>query len=144
MGIDYGYTSHKLVFSGETATGDSHAIATINNLSYMFSGTFSLIALQRFYSYKYYSLYSQSFNAGGSIQDESGLYLGINWHPLNFLNIMAYTDYAYYAWPKYQASEASHCWDNMLTAIFQLNKYWNIDSRYHIKIEQKDNIEEIS
>ena len=141
MGIDYGYTSHKLVFSGETATGDSHAIATINNLSYMFSGTFSLIALQRFYSYKYYSLYSQSFNAGGSIQDESGLYLGINWHPLNFLNIMAYTDYAYYAWPKYQTSEASHCWDNMLTAIFQLNKYWNINTRYHIKIEQKDNID---
>lgn len=141
IGAEYGYTSHKLVLSGETATGNSHAIATINSLSYTFNSSLSLIALQRFYSYKYYSLYAQSFSTGNRVQDESGLYLGINCHPLNFMTLMAYLDYAYYAWPKYQISKASRSWDEMIAAIFHLNKNFNIITRYRIRTGERNNNE---
>ena len=76
VSADYGYASHRLSFSGETATGDCKALATINTLSYLLTEELSLVALQRFFSYKYYSLFSNTFSEGSDAQDESGIYLG--------------------------------------------------------------------
>lgn len=135
--VDYGYICHRFTFNGETATGDSHAFATINSLSFNASRTLSLMALQRFYSYKYYSLFSSSFSDGGKVQNESGIYVGANWQPGNHLTVMAYTDYAYFAAPKYQVSASSHSWDNMISAVYD-NDRLAIAARYRIRTRQKD------
>lgn len=136
--VDYGYINHRLSFNGETATGNSHGIATINSLSYMVSNALSLIALQRYYSKKYSSLFSSSFSDGGHIQNESGIYVGANWQALRYLNVMFYTDYAYFSEPRYQACRSSHSWDNTLTLTWA-RKNWTILGRYLLKIRQKDN-----
>ena len=74
--IDYGYVSGRLNLSGETATGNCQQVATINTVSYQLTSTLTLVALQRYYPYQYYSLFSRSFAEGGAVQDESGVYLG--------------------------------------------------------------------
>jgi hypothetical protein len=96
------------------------------------------MALQRFYSYRYYSLYSQSFSEGGSVQNESGIYVGANWHPSRTFSLMAYTDYAYFPWPKYLINDASHAWDNLISMAYQ-KKRVTLLARYRIKLKQKDN-----
>ena len=138
VSTDYGYVSRRLSINGETATGNSHAVATINSLSYQLTGDISLMALQRFYSYKYYSLYSRSFSESGSVQNESGVYIGTSWHPSRAFSLMAYTDYAYFAWPRYQVSESSHVWDNLISMVYQ-KKRITLLARYRIKLKQKDN-----
>ena len=138
VSADYGYVSRRLTVNGETATGDSHALATINSLSYQLTGDLSLMALQRFYSYRYYSLYSQSFSEGGSVQNESGIYVGANWHPSRTFSLMAYTDYAYFPWPKYLINDASHAWDNLISMAYQRKRVTFL-ARYRIKLKQKDN-----
>ncbi len=135
--IDYGYISRRLTFQGETATGNCHAWATLNNSSVMLSSDFSLVALQRFYSYRYYSLYSQSFSEGGSIQNESGIYIGANWSPIRHLSLMAYTDIAYFAWQKYQASAPSHSRDYLLSMSWQ-SPSWTFLIKYRLKRREKD------
>lgn len=140
ISANYGYTGHRLSFNGETATGGCHALATINTLSYSISDNIDVMALQRFYSYKYYSLFSQSFSEGGTIQDESGIYLGMTWRPRPTLKVMAYTDFAYFAWPKYQASNSSHASDNLLQIIYS-HKNILFSARYRLKIREKDNEE---
>ena len=135
--VDYGYINHRLSFNGETATGNRHGIATINSLSYLLSNSLSVIALQRFYSKKYSSLFSSSFSSGGRIQNESGIYLGANWQAFRHLNVLFYTDYAYFAQPRYQVSRASHCWDNVMTMTW-INNRWTILGRYQYKVRQKD------
>ena len=60
--VDYGYVSHRWTIAGETATGNCGAIATLNAASYLLTDHFSLLALQRFYSARYYSLFSNSFS----------------------------------------------------------------------------------
>ena len=92
--MNYGFVSKKLQLSGETATGDCGALATINTLSYRATGDLDLCALQRFYSKKYYSLYSESFSEGGRVQDESGFYVGMNWHPSEKFRLLGYFDFA--------------------------------------------------
>lgn len=140
--VDYGYVNHRISFNGETATGNSYGnsygFATINSLSFAVSNALSLMALQRYYSKKYGSLLSSSFSDGGRVQNENGVYLGANWQAMRELNVMFYTDYAYFPHPRYQAGRSSHSWDNALTLTWTLKK-WTILGRYKLKIRQKDN-----
>ena len=136
--IDYGYLCRYFIFNGEIATGNSGGIATLNNISIHVNKNLDLMTLQRFYSYKYSSLYSNSFSEGGSIQNESGIYVGANWRPAYEWNIMAYTDWFYFAWPRYQISESSHGCDNLISMSYK-SKKWGMEIRYRLKIKQKDN-----
>ena len=138
IGVNYGYTGHRLSISGETATGGCNAIATVNTLSYSLTDNLDIMALQRFYSYRYYSLFAESFNEGGAVQNESGIYLGITWRPLPELAVTGYSDFAYFAWPKYQASGSSRSYDNLLQTTFSSNQ-WIISARYRIKLRERDN-----
>ncbi len=135
--IDYGYVSRKLNVSGETATGDCGAIATINSASYLLTDELSIMALQRFYSYKYYSLFSSSFSEGSGVQDENGCYLGLDWSPLRNLSFKGYTDFAYFIWPKYGTQNTSQSWDNYLSASYHTSRWqFLLSGRY--KFRNKD------
>lgn len=138
VSADYGFNVGNWHFTGETATGDSHALATVNSLVWKPSSSVSLMALQRFYSYKYYALHSEGFSEGGTIQDESGIYMGFNWQPNRQWLIRMYSDFAYFPWPKYQADNASHAWDNFFSTTYsQGASTWS--ARYRWKMREKDN-----
>lgn len=138
--IDYGYVSARLNIAGETATGDCGAVATINTLSYLLTPSLSVMALQRFYPYQYYSLFSQSYADGGTVNDESGLYLGMQWAPSTSACLLGYVDAAYFAWPKYQASTASHSID----ALLQFNgtrQQWSYLLRMRLRRRERNDSE---
>ena len=136
--VDYGYTGASLTVSGETATGNCGALATLNTLSWKPMDEITLMAVQRFYSKRYYSLFSESFSEGGRVQNESGIYLGATWQPMRRLQILAYSDYAYFPWPRYQASEASHAWDHLMQMTWMPGN-WKVGMRYRLKRRETDN-----
>lgn len=140
IGADYGYTGHRLSFSGETATGACHAVATINMLTYGLTEHLDLTALYRYYSYKYYALLGNSFSDNGSVQNESGAYLGVSWRPQPSLNVMAYADYAYFTWPRYQTSQSSASFEGFAQATWSPGE-WMLTARYRLKVRQRDNKE---
>lgn len=131
--ISYGYISHRLTLSGETATGDCGSIATLNAASYLCSDHFTLMALYRFYSARYYSLFSNSFSEGSDVQDENGVYLGFTWIPAHHWSITAYSDFAYFAWPKYQTRESTQSWDNLMNILFQPSRVLTVGGRFRYK-----------
>ncbi len=131
--IDYGYLSHRWNIAGETATGDCGSWATINTISCQVLSNFSLLALQRFFSARYYSLFSNTFSEGSDVQDENGCYLGFTWTPASRWSITAYSDFAYFAWPKYQTKESTQCWDNLVNILWQPSKTWTIGTRLRYK-----------
>lgn len=135
--IDYAYTHPRLSVKGETATGNSHALATINTLSFKACRTLTLTAIQRFYSYKYYSLFSRSFSDGGHVQNESGIYIGATWTPLSRLKIMAYSDYAYHPTAVYRASKASCYMDNLIQTSLSFSPV-DITLRYRLRLKQEN------
>ena len=138
IGVDYGYRHHRFSFNGETATGGCGAIASLNTLSFQLSDEVELLALHRFYSYKYYALHAESFSEGGSVQNENGGYIGITWHPNRHFRLFAYSDYAYFAWPRYQADKASNSWETLIQASYERNN-WSFFGRYRLKIREKNN-----
>lgn len=133
VSVDYGYVSHRWNVAGETATGDCGAIATLNAVSYLFSDCFSLMALQRFYSARYYSLFSNTFSEGSDVQDENGVYLGFTWNPFHRWSITAYSDFAYFAWPKYQTKQSTQSWDNLVSILYQPSRFWTLSARLRYK-----------
>ena len=135
---DYGYVNPRFAFNGETAMNKDGVLATINSLSLQCGGQVSLMTLYRFYSFRYTSLYGNSFSDGGAVQNESGVYLGVNWQPSPRWKVMAYSDYAYFPWAKYQVSQSSHAFDNLLQVSYLRNN-WTLEARYRLKLREKDN-----
>lgn len=131
--IDYGYISHRWNIAGETATGDCGAIATLHSVSYLFSDKFSLLGLHRFYSARYYSLFSNAFAEGSDVQDENGVYLGFNWMPARRWSISAYSDFAHFAWPKYQTKTSTQSWDSQVNILYQPSRYYTLGARLRYK-----------
>ena len=135
---DYSYTHHLLAFSGETATDAHGHLATVNALSLQPASNLSIVALQRFYSYRYTALHAHGFSEGGHVQNESGVYVGAVWQPLRRLHLQAYADYASFPWARYQVSLPSHALDFLVQATCDLSR-WTLTARYRAHLRQKDN-----
>lgn len=137
--VDYGYINHWLNVNGETAVNGDGAVATLNTVSLKTSPSLTLTAIQRYYSYRYNSLFGSSFSDGGKVQNESGVYLGVAWTPLARLSLLAYTDYAYFPWARYGVSSASHSWDNLVQATYNVSSATTLTVRYRLRLKQQDN-----
>lgn len=135
LSLDYGYTSRRLTVGGETATGDCGAVATLNSVAYSPTAELQLTGVQRYYSYRFYSLLGRSFSEGGRVQNESGVLLGLNWRPRREWQVMAYADYAYFAWPRYRADDHSHAWDFLAQGDYEKGNT-RIFARYRLRVRQ--------
>ena len=136
--LDYGYTTHRLSFSGETALSRNGAIATIHSLSYRFSAQWSLMLLHRYYDKRYTAFHAHSFSEGSSVQNEHGVYLGTTWSPRRSLTLQAYLDYIRFPAPRYLASTSSQALDAMLLARTFI-KSATLEARYRFHLRQRDN-----
>lgn len=138
IGINYGYNSGSLNINGETATGGSGGVATINTINFRPSSKLLIKAIQRFYSYKYYSLYSNSLSSGGRIQNESAVLLGATWLPIDGLSVGGYFDYAYHPRARYGSYKESSQTDMLLMASYKTGN-WTLNGKYRMRKQQKDN-----
>lgn len=136
--LDYGYTNSRFTIAGETAVNKDGAIAALHTVGIQLGSTLSLMVLHRYYDKKYTALHARSFSENSSVQNEHGIYAGINWHPTPVWLIQAYADYAHFAWARYQASAASDAFDAMLTTRYS-RKRWTIEGRYRMHLRQRDN-----
>ncbi|MBP3749884.1 MAG: helix-hairpin-helix domain-containing protein [Prevotella sp.] len=139
---DYHYRWRELRLNGETAIDKDFHLATINSMTWRFgvrsSSTLTLMAVQRYYTYQYNALFGSSFSDGGSVKNESGLYIGARWDITPSIVIEGYTDIAYFPWYKYLVSSSSYSWDNSITGTWNKNSCWSFSLRYRIKMKQRD------
>ena len=61
----------------------------------------------------------------------------MKWQPRYGLEIMAYTDFAYFAWPRYGASQSSYANDNVVNCSWKSGS-WQFSGRYRLHLRQKD------
>ena len=135
---DYRFVYRSLSFSGETALNRDGAVATVNALSLQPSEVWSLVALQRFYSYRYTTLHGHAFSEGGHVQNESGIYLGGTWQPLIRLQLKAYADFAYFPWARYRVSQSSSAQDFLMEANYEPADKWRVKGRYRLHLRKTD------
>ena len=135
--LNYSWLHYPFSVNGETAINANGAIATINTLGWHISQYVEMLGIYRFYSFNYYSLYANAFSEGGKTQNESGLYLGVRWQPKYGIDIQAYTDLAYFAWPRSGVSQSSYAIDNVVSASYKTGN-WLLSGKYRLHLRQKD------
>lgn len=104
VGADYRWDLHRWSFVGETAVGGNGAVATLNAVAYRFSPAWSVLLLQRHYAKDYEGLYARSFEEGGRVRNEDGLYLGTEALLGDRVKATAYVDCFRFPFPKYRIS----------------------------------------
>lgn len=138
VSADYGFMRPRFSIFGETALSDNHAMATINNINWQLSSEFSLVAVQRYFSEKYTTIYGRTFSEGGDVQNENGLYLGAQWQVGKHLLLSGYTDIVHFPFERYGVGASSTVWDNQLSATYSRGSL-TIMGRYRIKSKEKNN-----
>ena len=138
ISVDYSCLHHRWSVTGETATDSRGSLATVNNLSFQAASGLSLLAVQRYYGYRYTALFARSTGDNTTVQNESGLLVGADWNIVHGLSLMAYTDLAYFSHPRFGAHTASKAWDNLMTLAY-IYKRWSLRIRYRFRIREKDN-----
>ena len=136
--LDYGYNNARLSFAGETAVNRDGAIATLHSLSYTINPQVRLTAIHRYFDKRYTALHAYSFSEGGSVQNEHGIYLGVNWQPAKAWLVQGYADYAHFGWQRYRVSAPSDAFDAMVTTKYSQEK-WSLEGRYRMHLRQQDN-----
>ncbi|MGL5273105.1 MAG: helix-hairpin-helix domain-containing protein [Phocaeicola sp.] len=101
VGINYKWFWKNFIFLGETAVDKAGSIATLNRLSYSPSANSKLIAIHRFYDTRYHSLTAQAMGENSTVQNESGLCIGLETIVLRKFKLLCYADYFYFPWKKY-------------------------------------------
>lgn len=147
-GIDYRLSYGPLHLSGEVATCDAtpaagtsqQPLATVNSLTLRALSTLTVSAVQRFYSYRYHAYLGSAFSESGSVTNESGTFLAMQWQCLRHFTLQAYTDYATFPWYRYHTLPDTRCWDHSLalTYVPSVTSPWTITARYRFK--DKDNV----
>lgn len=126
--LSYAYIHPRFQAGGETAitersrpiAGDPHGIAvsTSNYVSWKFAPLWSVVALHRFYDYRFQSLLGKSFGDMSTSANESGFYLGVVTSSISRIVLSAYIDCAYHPWERYGFSSSSRSWDTYVQGVY--------------------------
>ena len=126
-------------FMGETAIDKAGKIATINMLRYSPKGSFQLFVMNRFYDVAYQSIYARSIGEGSQVQNESGIYIGLETNILQSFKLSAYGDLFYFPWKKYQLSKnGTSGFDGMVQLSYSPSYELDMFIRYRYKSKHKD------
>ena len=142
-GVNYGYTRYRLSIAGETAYSTAGGgWATINRASWNIGRNYILSAVQRFYSYHYYSFYSGALSENSHAQNESGVLVHLQAEPLAGLQLTAYADFFHHPWPRYRMTHSSTGQDFMVQGAYVLSPKHSILARYQLKRKENGDLME--
>ncbi len=134
FGANYGYTRYRLSLAGETAYSTAGGgWATINRVSWSIGRNYIVSALQRFYSYRYYSFYGRALSENSVPQNESGVLVHLQAEPLTGLQLTAYIDFFHHPWPRYRMTRSSTGQEFMLQGTYAFSRRHNLLARYQLK-----------
>jgi len=100
ISLDYQFGFWDFSFFGEEAYSANGGKAFLNGMSVNLAPQISLSAMHRYYDKKYQANYANAFAESSGNNNESGLYFGIEIHPIKHWQISAYYDSYKFPWIK--------------------------------------------
>ncbi|MDH6342980.1 hypothetical protein M2480_001994 [Parabacteroides sp. PFB2-12] len=138
LSVDYLWKNRFLTFYGETAISKNKALATLNALQIKPVSYISFLVLYRYYDRRYQALFANAFAQSSSVQNEEGIYMGIELTPLPFWKLAAYADFFRFPWLKYGIDAPSTGKEYMLQATYTSPKGVDLYIRYKYKQKEKN------
>ena len=107
VGLDYRFRWQSFGVFGETARTSSGGWATVNGIIVSPVSRLSLVSLWRNYLSTYDTFHANAFTSGSKVNNETGIYTGVEMRPFKYWKISAYADSYRFPWLKYGVSAPS-------------------------------------
>lgn len=101
VSVDYLLRKTGFQFFGETALGRNGAVATLNALRLTPVSYASLLILGRYYDRRYQAFFGNAFSQNTRVENEQGLYLGMQFRPFRYWTVSLSADAFRFPWLKY-------------------------------------------
>lgn len=136
--VNYLLKNNKMKFYGETAISRNKAFATLNAFQLMPASYISLLLLYRYYDRRYQAYFGNAFSQNSSVQNEQGLYMGIQLTPFAYWKCSAYADFFRFPWLKYGVDSPSTGREYMVQVDYTGRKNFSVYIRYKYRRKEKN------
>ena len=133
--LDYQFFYKKISLFGEAAIDKNGSIAVQNGMITSIVPQLSFSLLHRYYQKDYQAHYSSSFSENTKINNEQGMYYGLEFHPIARIKIAAYTDLYKFPWLKYGVNAPSDGKEYFVQVSYHANR--NIDMYFRWRTKSK-------
>jgi hypothetical protein len=133
MSVDYLLKNRFLKLYGETAISANKAPATLNALQLTPVSYFTFLLLYRYYDRKYQAYFGNAFSQNTMVQNEQGLYMGLQFTPFAYWKVSMYADFFRFPWLKYGADSPSAGKDCMAQVDYTSGENTSFYLRYKYK-----------
>lgn len=144
IGANYFLRLANFRFFGETARSASGGMATMNGVNIEMNPRLLVNLTQRHYEKDFQGVASVGFGEGTLVENESGIYLGIEFRPFKRWKINAYIDQFKFPWLRFQTDAPSSGYDFFGQLEYQASGRTNIYLRYRNrlrKINTRDDVD---
>ncbi len=133
LSIDYRYKMPGFCVFGETAVSENKALATVNGIQLEPASYCRLSLLYRYYDKEYQAFFANAFSEGSSIQNESGIYMGIELSPFAKWKFAGYADFFQFPWLRYGVNAPTNGFDGLLQVGYSPKRDMEMFFRYRYK-----------
>lgn len=131
--VHYQWKNNRLSFFGETAIAAGGAVATIDALRITPASYVSWLILYRYYDRRYQAFFGQAFGQTTAVQNEQGLYLGMELVPAARWKLVGYADFFRFPWLKYGVDAPSSGQEYKAEASYTPSGGFSVALRYRYK-----------
>lgn len=124
--LDYSYHYKTMQVFGETALSDNGGLATLNGLLLPLDSKVSFAMLHRYFSRSYQHLYGNSFGERIGVNNETGLYMGLEVYPVSGLKLSMYGDLYRFPWLTSLTDFATGGFEGFFRADYSLSRRWSM------------------
>lgn len=135
IGGDYLWKLRNFTFFGETSRSGNGAWATLNGVNIDMNARLSVNITQRKYDRDFQSVASVGFGEGSLIENESGVYFGVEFRPFKKWKLNAYADHFKFPWLRFQTDAPSSGYDLLAQLEYQPRGSASFYIRYRDKFK---------
>ena len=130
IGLNYDLNLNRLNLYGEFARSENGGHAMLNGAILSMDDRFRVSALHRYYEREYQSLYANAFGEKGGVRNESGIYIGTEFYPVERVVMNFYADFYEFPWLSYRADAPANGNEYSAQMIINPNRKSNIQLLY--------------
>lgn len=138
ISVDYLLRNRYLKLYGETAISANKAPATLNALQLTPASYISFLLLHRYYDKKYQAYFGNAFSQNTMVQNEQGLYMGLQLTPFAHWKVSAYADFFRFPWLRYGIDAPSQGREYMAQVDYTRMKNASFYLRYKHRQREKN------
>jgi hypothetical protein len=138
ISLDYQFSIRNFYFFGEEAISQNGGKAFLNSMLINLAPQISMSILHRHYDKNYQANYSNAFGESSNVRNESGLYLGLEVHPIKHWKITSYFDTYRFLWLRTGVDAPSQGNEWFLQTDYNPNRDFSIYLRVKNEVKQKD------